>query len=149
MYPLGARGSVGMPLGSSPVSLTSAWWLSGGISAADWDVIWLTAKRSALDLDADSQIMIRETNGGAATDGLKFVNRTAATAAQYGFASLTVNQGAGSIVVTIQSDGTALLRDGAYHYDIKCLRSDADDTILQLASEAAFDVDSSYTVEID
>ncbi len=110
---------------------------------ATWQVMWLAAKRSKKDRDANAQFMVRVTNGGALTDGGQYYNRTAANSTTRAYASLTVDQPGGSVALLIQDEGTALLADGSYHYDIKYLETDG--SIHQLAGEADFEVDSSYT----
>jgi hypothetical protein len=110
---------------------------------ATWQVMWLTAKRSKKDRDANAQFMVRVTNGGAASDGGQYYNKTAATSTTMAYASLTVDQPGGSVALLIMDEGTALLADGSYHYDIKYLETDG--SIHQLAGEADFEIDSSYT----
>lgn len=122
--------------------------ITGLTIPADWEKIWLSAKPDDASSDTDAQIMILETNPGAATDGGQYFNRVAATAITRAYASLTVDQPGGTITVLIKPAGTALLAEGSYKYDLKYLRSDADDTIDQLTGEANFTVTSSYTVAI-
>lgn len=122
--------------------------ITGMTIPADWEKIWLTAKPDDAGSDTDAQIQILETNPGAATDGGQYFNRVAANVTTRPYASLTVDQPGGTITVLIKPAGTALLAEGSYKYDLKYLRSDADDTIDQLTGEANFTVTSSYTVAI-
>jgi len=117
--------------------------LTGLTIPATWSVMWLTAKGSKKDPDASAQFMVRVTNGGAASDGGQYYNKVVATAITRAYASLTPNQGAGTIRLLIQDNGTVLLSDAVYYYDAKCLL--ADGSIQQIAGRAKFTVDSSYT----
>lgn len=65
MYPLASRGSVCGPLGASPASLATSWWLSGGISASDVAGAW--AAKGAASLDA-SYLRLAGSEGYADID---------------------------------------------------------------------------------
>ena len=117
--------------------------LSGLTIPSTWTKIWLTAKENSLLPDADAEFMVYESNPAGVNDGGQYYHRTAATVTTRAYASLTINQSAGTIGILITDDGTALLAAGGYKYDIKCLKSDGN--IDQIAGEADFTVSSSYT----
>lgn len=97
--------------------------LSGLTISAAWEKIWFTIKRVAADADSASIVQIVETNPAAGTDGLLYLNGAAATAAN---ASLTIDQAAGTIVISITDDTTSVLSAAtALVYDIKQLVSGA------------------------
>lgn len=98
---------------------------SGTISAT-WTKAIFTAKADDCTSDAQSILQIVETNPADDGDGLQYIEGNAATAAQ---ASLTVDQGAGTVVLAVSDDATAqlLLRaasEGAT-YDVKLILSDS------------------------
>lgn len=100
--------------------------ITGLTISASWEKIWFTLKAAPVsDADASAIVQILETNpADAAADGLIVLNAsTSTTKAQ---ASLTVDQSAGSIVVTITDNATASLSEAyGLWYDIKQLVSGA------------------------
>jgi hypothetical protein len=101
--------------------ITYATTLSGLTIPATWTKIWLSIKSAESDADSASVIQIVESNPGVGTDGLLYLNATAATAGQ---ASLTVDQAAGTIAIVIADEATTLLAASTYGYDVKCLLAD-------------------------
>lgn len=105
-------------------AVTYDYTLTGLVIPADWKKIWVTLKTKRTDDDADSIVQIVESNPGVAADGLLYLNGAAGTKAQ---ASLTVNQGAGTVAVHIDDEATAELARWTGGYDVKVL-DDAGDT---------------------
>jgi hypothetical protein len=102
--------------------------LSGLTIPATWSKIYLTAKGSERDADSAAKVQLVETNPGALTDGLLYLNGAAGTAAQ---GTLTIDQAAGTIAITLTDESTddfTTRWSGAY--DVKCLLADGTSQIL-------------------
>lgn len=95
-----------------------------------WTSCYFTVKESLRDADSAALIQIVVSNPGAGTDGLKYLNGAAATAAQ---GALVV--GGSSVTITIHDDATAELEDAQdLSYDVKFLLSSGKS---QLATQGA------------
>ena len=73
----------------------------------------LTVKDSTDDADSAAVLNIKVTNGGAAGDGLVVIEGQTAVGAGLvaGDASLTVNQGAGTVAIYIKHAATSVLSE--------------------------------------
>jgi hypothetical protein len=100
------------------VAATYSATLSGLTIPASWTKMFFTVKRSPGDTDADSVIQIVKSNPGVGTDGLKYLNGAAGTAAQAG---LTVTQATGVVDIVITDEATATLSQASQGYDLKVL----------------------------
>jgi hypothetical protein len=93
--------------------------ISGLTISATWEKIWFTLKSDISDADASSVVQILETNPGAVTDGLLYLNGAAGTAVQ---GSLTINQAGGTVAIVIADEATDDLAPAeGLMYDIKQL----------------------------
>jgi hypothetical protein len=111
-----------------------------------WTRIYLTAKNLADEEDAKAVLQVVVSNPGVGTDGLKYLNGAAAatwTGITAADASLVVDAAAGTILVTVSDEATALMGRGMYSYDVKCLL--ADGTSQELATTAPFLVEYAGT----
>lgn len=106
--------------------------VSGLTISASWTKVYFTAKTD-LDLaDTASTIQVVETNPGAGTDGLLYLNAAApVNPITLSDASLTVDQGAGTVVIALTDNLTAQLARGArLHWDLKQIVSGTSSGIL-------------------
>lgn len=80
---------------------------------AGWTSMELSVKESPDDTDANALLNIVESNPGVGTDGLIYIQKqtTAAALLAVTDASLTVNQGAGTVAVYIKYAATTELED--------------------------------------
>jgi hypothetical protein len=103
--------------------------LSGMTIGATWKKIWLTLKEDTGLTDAKSTAQIVESNPGAVTDGMLYLNGAAASSAALGV--LVVDQSAGTVAITITDEATATLTAPASGtYDLKCLLAAGTTSIL-------------------
>jgi len=117
--------------------------ISGLTIPSDWAKMWLTLKKHSNYADASATIQIVETNPGAVTDGLLYLNGAASTAS---YASLTVDQAAGTVVIDIEDDATVALTDGeSGSYDLKCL---ATATESEQLTTSTYTISSAQTLSI-
>lgn len=124
--------AVAAAVSGSTLAITSAVGFAATISGltipATWAAILFTLKKNPGYADVDSIVQIRESNPGALSDGLLYLNGAAGTAAQ---GSLTVDQAAGTVVIALMAVATAQLEArGSLMYDLKLLRSDGEPSIL-------------------
>lgn len=104
---------------------------SGLTIPATWTAAEFTAKYDLDDDDTAAVVQIRETNGGAANDGLLYLEGAAIALANRSWGTLTVNQGAGQAVIALTAAATILMGEqGGVAYDIKVFRSDGEPAIL-------------------
>lgn len=82
----------------------------------------------ALD-DEYSMIYVQITNGGDASDGLIYINGSPADGTQQAQASLTINQGAGSVQIILDEEITQLVAHGNHYYTVKEEQSGGDEYI--------------------
>jgi hypothetical protein len=116
--------------------VTFAQSLTGLTIPANWSIIYLTAK-AGLDTDDDGatmQIMVSnpaDSETDTEADGLTVFNGEPASDDQ-GKASLSVNQGAGTIAVAVAEslDLVPVAGETRYQYDIKCIKDDGDTVLL-------------------
>jgi len=92
--------------------------LTGLTIPAAWTKIYFTVKRTLAVVDTEAVVQIVVSNPGVGTDGLLRLNSAAGTAAQ---GSLVVNQGAGTIAITLADDATSVLVARTYYYDVKAI----------------------------
>lgn len=104
------------------IAVTYTATLSGLTIPATWTKMYFSLKLSKDYDDDDSDAQIIKSNPGADTDGLSVLMGATGTAA---YGSLTVDQSAGTVVIVIADEATALLtKRAAAYYDIKVLLSD-------------------------
>ncbi len=84
-----------------------------------WTKAWFTVKKDKDLTDAQAQLQLVETNPGAATDGLLWIEGAAPTAVGNG--SLTVNSAPlGNLTIRVEAIETAKLVDcGNFYYDVQ------------------------------
>jgi len=115
--------------------------LTGLTIPADWLIVWLTAKLSDDDTDANSVFQLKASNPAAVlVDGLAYLNQAAGTLSG---GSLTVSQAAGTIAVALTSTTTAALTPQVLTYDVKCSSTVAG--ITQLTAPAACNISLAVT----
>lgn len=114
--------SAGTTAGELPiiVGVTASGTFSGLTIPATWTKIWLTIKNEKGDADTSAVIQVLKSNPGVGTDGLLYLNGAAGTAA---YASLTVDQAAGTVAYVIADEATIALSKATIGYDLKCLAS--------------------------
>lgn len=106
--------------------------VSGLTISASWTKVYLTIKTD-LDLaDSAATVQVVETNPGAGTDGLLYLNAAApASPITYADAALVVTQAAGTVAITLSDNMTALLSRGKHlHWDLKQIVSGATSGLL-------------------
>ena len=109
--------------------------ISGLTISATWEHIYLTIKDMASDADANSIIQIMVTNpADAVNDGIMYLDKTAATVTTKAYGSLTIDQAGGTVTIAIKDEGTLLLPDGTYTYDIKQITSAGASTVLSASA---------------
>lgn len=93
--------------------------------SASWTKMWVTIKRNKLEADDQAVLQLVVTNTAAGdTDGVLYVMQAAASVAQRTQGSLTVDQAAGTVVMALVDDLTAVLTGpdkGNYYFDVKQL----------------------------
>jgi hypothetical protein len=125
--------------------LTFTGTLTGLTIPATWTKVYLTVKSITDSLDTAAQLQIVESNPGIAADGLKYIIGTTTALALLAVtdAQMVVNQGAGTIAITITDEATAKLTSGGYSYDVKCLLADGSSQLL--SSSAQFTISDAET----
>jgi hypothetical protein len=94
--------------------------LTGITIPVAWTQITMTVKRDKRQTDAaGSLLQITVSNPAAGTDGVLYVNTSAATVAQRTQASLTPNQGTSTVAIAIDDPLTDVLTAGNYTYDLR------------------------------
>lgn len=98
---------------------------------ATWNRVVFAIKTDIqMDLDDEySMIFIQITNGGDASDGLIWINGTEPDVTQQAQASLTVNQGAGTLTIYMDEEITQLIPKGNHNYAAKEEQSGGDEII--------------------
>lgn len=102
--------------------------MTGMTIPSNWTKIYFTVKSNSSQADAVAQIQIVISNPDDAGDGLLYANGAAASDATQG--TLTVDQGAGDITITITDDQTEDFTAGNYNYDFKVITDESKSTIL-------------------
>lgn len=102
--------------------------MTGMTIPSNWTKIYFTVKSNSSQADAVAQIQIVISNPDDAGDGLLYANGAAASDATRG--TLTVDQGAGDITITITDDQTEDFTAGNYDYDFKVITDESKSTIL-------------------
>lgn len=98
---------------------------------ATYTRLLFTAKRWPGQPDARALVQVQVSNpADAATDGLLVIAGVAATAAQRTQAALVVDQPAGSVVLTLTDDLTALLERARVPCDVKQILADGTSEVL-------------------
>lgn len=111
--------------------------LTGLTVPATWTKMYFTVKRRLAQPDSTAIVQVVESNPSDGDDGLTYLNEAAA--ATPGDGSLTVNQGAGTVVILLTDNATAELPVSAnadsnvYEYDVKVLLSDGSSQVLTAA----------------
>jgi hypothetical protein len=132
---------VAAAVSGSSLSLTNrvsfAATLTGLTIPATWEAVYLTVKGTPWAEDADSILQILVSNPAGLTDGVT-VYAGAPGAAVASLASLTVNQGAGTVAIVIQDnlDFAAYVGSNST-YDVKCLLADGTSQLLSASSPFA------------
>jgi len=113
-----------------------------GLTLTGWTKVYFGVKRDLSLADSTSEILIKETNPGAGTDGLLYLNKAApVTPIAAADASLTVDDIAGTVVVAISAAATALLDEaGPLTYDLQVHTATAVTTVENGFFYVSFDV---------
>ena len=101
--------------------VTFAATVSGLTISATWAKLYFTLKESDYDTDDLALIQIVETNPGAGTDGLLYLNSSAiASPITVADGTLTVSQAAGTVAIAITDNAMAALsKASGLVWDIK------------------------------
>ena len=101
--------------------VTFAATVSGLTISATWAKLYFTLKESDYDDDDDAIVQIVETNPGAGTDGLLYLNSAAiASPITVADGTLTVNQAGGTVAIAITDNATVkLAKASGLVWDIK------------------------------
>lgn len=112
--------------------VTFAATVSGLTISASWTKVYLTVKTDLGLADTAATIQVIETNPGAGTDGLLYLNGAApVNPITYADAALTVTQAAGTVAIALSDNLTAQLARGArLHWDLKQIISSTSSGLL-------------------
>jgi hypothetical protein len=117
--------------------------ISGLTIPATWIKMYLTIKQHDSYTDANSILQIIDlSTPDALVDGITYLNKVAATSIIKAYGSLVVTQAAGTVAITVTDDGTTLIPQGVYRWDLKCLLADGSSQVLS----AEADCNVNYTV---
>lgn len=121
--------TVDAPVNGGMLTITKAVSLDSGLLdvtvPGDWTKCLVTAKKDKDDPDTAALFQIVESNPGAGTDGLLYLNGAAGTAGQ---GSLIVDEDNNQVQFTLTDNATAQLPRRGGHWDIKFLKSDGEST---------------------
>jgi hypothetical protein len=116
------------------VSLTASYaaTITGMTIPATWTKLWWTVKYDRAFVDTLAELQLIVSNPAAATtDGVLYVDRAAASAAQRTKGSLTVSQAAGTVAIALDETLTAVLDErSSLKWDIKVLESGGGCTVI-------------------
>ena len=97
--------------------------------------MYLTAKEHTEFDDVFSILQIIELAvADPAIDGITYLNKTAATVTTKAYGSYC-HPGGRNVAIAITDNGTALMPQGAYRYDLKCLLADGSSQVLSAEAD--------------
>lgn len=88
----------------------------GAIIPGAWTKAIFTVKNTTWLPDSQAVMQVQVSNPSSGSDGLILLNGASSTPAN---ASLTVNQGAGTVAIHIEDDALAAVAADSYQYDLK------------------------------
>jgi hypothetical protein len=109
--------------------------ISGLTIPATWSKIYFTAKRQVNDIDSKSILQVYASTD---TSAITVFSRRDPTVTEAAYGTLTIDVGAGTIVIAVSDDLDVSALPGIYTYDIKCLK--ADGSSVQLTGSAKFEI---------